>query len=119
MGRWICRGAAALLGIAAGMVLFSVITVIQVDGSSMLPTIEPGTKVIVEKIGTESIAIGDVVVYEAPLYDTTGEGKFLVRRVKRMQGDCLLLGCDAQTVESVSVVVKKNKIMGKVIGNYG
>src|SRR5438045_1081267 len=52
----------------------------RVMGTSMLPTIPPGSLVIVEPIPASSLEKGDIVL-------TNGAGRFIAHRIERVHAD--------------------------------
>ena len=109
----------AALGTAAGIILFSSLMVVKVEGSSMLPALEPGDHVLILQesllTGPPAVQVGDLVLYEAPYYTTDGEGLLKIRRVTGMRGDWIRLNCDAKTVRNQELLVRRKDIRGKVI----
>ena len=120
LGKIVSRGAAALLGAGLGVILFSSLMIVDVTGSSMLPELEPGDRVLVLRsslvYGEPELQVGDLVIYEAPYYTTSGEGRQQVRRVTGMRGSWLRLNCDMKTTVSQEVMAVREEIQGKVIG---
>lgn len=85
-------GAAALFGVAAALALSAFFTVTTVTGSGMEPTIESGSRVLINKVayrGSEAAApqVGSVVAFKSDVYGEEGEGAVLVRRVAGSGGD--------------------------------
>jgi len=84
--------------ISAALVLVLVFSfffrIIQVDGESMVPTLENGDKLIVWGAGYEPQR-GDVVIVDS----YTSYGKPLVKRVIAKGGDTISIDYDAGTVE--------------------
>jgi len=111
--------AAAFLGTASGLILFTSLAVVQVSGSVMLPGLEPGDRVLVLTdslvTGAPEVEPGDLVVLEAPCYTAGGEGNQLVRRVTGTRGSWLRLNCDVKTVQDQEIHVKKEEILGRVL----
>ena len=109
----------AVLGTAAGVILFSSLMVVKVEGSSMLPALEPGDRVLILQesllTGVPEIQVGDLVVYEAPYYTTDGEGLQKIRRITGTRGSWLRLNCDAKTVKDQEMLLRTEEIQGKVI----
>ena len=114
-----CLGLSALLGTATGIIMFSSLLTVSVDGSSMMPSLEPGTNVLVLQesllTGPPAVQVGDLVLYEAPYYTTDGEGLRKIRRVTGMRGDWIRINCDAKTVRNQELLVRREDILGKVI----
>ena len=109
----------AALGTAAGIILFSSLMVVKVEGSSMLPALEPGDHVLILQesllTGVPEIQVGDLVVYEAPYYTTDGEGLQKIRRITGTRGSWLRLNCDVKTVKDQEMLLRTEAIQGKVI----
>lgn len=109
----------AALGTAAGLILFSSVMLVKVEGSSMLPALEPGDHVLVLQesllTGVPEIQVGDLVVYEAPYYTTDGEGLQRIRRITGTRGSWLRLNCDVKTVKDQEKLLRAEEIQGKVI----
>ena len=109
----------AALGTAAGVILFSSLMVVKVEGSSMLPALEPGDHVLVLQesllTGAPKVQVGDLVVYEAPYYTTDGEGLQKIRRITGTRGSWLRLNCDVKTVKDQETLLRTEEIQGKVI----
>ncbi len=119
LGKICSLGLFAVLGTAAGIAVFTSLTVIQVEGSNMLPVLEPGTRVLVLQdslvTGQPDIQVGDLVLYEAPYYTTDGEGLHKIRRVTGTRGSWFRLNCDTKTVNDQEILVHAEDIQGKVI----
>ena len=119
LGKICSLGIFAALGTAAGVILFSSLMVVKVEGSSMLPALEPGDHVLVLQesllTGVPEIQVGDLVVYEAPYYTTDGEGLQKIRRITGTRGSWLRLNCDVKTVKDQEKLIRTEEIQGKVI----
>ncbi len=119
LGKICSLGIFAALGTAAGVILFSSLMVVKVEGSSMLPALEPGDHVLVLQesllTGVPEIQVGDLVVYEAPYYTTDGEGLQKIRRITGTRGSWLRLNCDVKTVKDQETLLRTEEIQGKVI----
>lgn len=72
MGKWLLRLLAAVLGTGLAAGLFCSFALVRVEGSDMLPTLEPGDYVLVSKWKKDNLAVGDLVLYEAPYYEIDG-----------------------------------------------
>ena len=80
------------IGILSAVVLSGVFTVTTVMGSGMEPTIDDGSKVLINKIAygadkNKNPEVGDVVAFGSDVYGEEGEGAILVRRVAGSSGD--------------------------------
>ena len=119
LGKICSLGLFAALGTAAGIILFSSLMVVKVEGSSMLPALEPGDHVLILQesllTGVPEIQVGDLVVYEAPYYTTDGEGLQKIRRITGTRGSWLRLNCDVKTVKDQETLLRTEEIQGKVI----
>ena len=119
LGKICSLGLFAALGTAAGIILFSSLMVVKVEGSSMLPALEPGDRVLILQesllTGVPEIQVGDLVVYEAPYYTTDGEGLQKIRRITGTRGSWIRLNCDAKTVKDQEKLIRTEEIQGKVI----
>ena len=119
LGKICSLGIFAALGTAAGVILFSSLMVVKVEGSSMLPALEPGDHVLILQesllTGVPEIQVGDLVVYEAPYYTTDGEGLQKIRRITGTRGSWLRLNCDVKTVKDQETLLRTEEIQGKVI----
>lgn len=141
LGKIFCLALFASLGVVAGVAVFSSLMVVEVEGSTMLPGLEPGDKVVVlrnlptlelgqdteqdsalEKVlnarltfGQPDMVVGDLVVYEAPYYTTDGEGLVKIRRITGTRGSWLRLNCDVKTVRDQERLIRADQIQGKVI----
>lgn len=82
----------AIIGVASAMALSAVFTVTTVMGSGMEPSINDGSRVLINKLaygadGSENPAVGDIVAFGSDVYGEEGEGAVLVRRVAGSSGD--------------------------------
>lgn len=109
----------ALLGVCLGLVFSASVMIMEVDGSDMLPSLEPGEKVLVlRRDFAGDYAPGDLVVYETPYYTAYGGGSQLIRRVGGVRGNWIRLTCDASTTRSREVLAEEEELAGKVIFNF-
>ena len=119
MRKIIGWGLSAALGVALGVLIYSSLMLVSVEGSSMLPELEPGAKVVVNRLADGyDVNVGDLVLYEAPYYTVDGEGAYLVRRVTGSRGKWLKVDCDVKTAENKETIVDKEKILGKVLFHF-
>ncbi|MCI8609434.1 MAG: S26 family signal peptidase [Firmicutes bacterium] len=119
MGKFFRRGLSATVGICLGLLLYSAVMVVEVKGSTMLPEMEPGDRLLVSRLTDgEHAQVGDVIVYEAPYYTIDGEGRTLIRRVIGSRGGWLKVDCDTQTTKNQETLVAKEQVQGKVILNF-
>ena len=114
-----CIGISAALGVAAGLAVFSSLTLVRMDGSSMLPTLEPGDRVLVRKesviSGPLNLEVGDLVLYEAPYYTADGEGLLKIRRITGQRGSWIKLDSELESVAESEVLVRRSEILGEVL----
>lgn len=119
LGKICSLAFSASLGIAAGILLFSSLMLVQAEGSTMLPQLEPGDWVLVLRnspfYGEPEVTVGDLVVYEAPCYTTDGEGLQKIRRITGSRGNWLRLNCDVKTVRNQEILITRDQIQGRVI----
>ena len=115
---------AALVGLAAAVLISLSVMVVKVEDSSMLPEIEPGSRVIAVRthfpadIGVSpSVNVGDLVVYRVPYYEIDGKGVYVVRRVSGMKGELVEVSSEEGTTALEKDILSKEKILGKVIYN--
>ncbi len=113
--RLLCKVLAAAIGITAAVALFSGFMVIKVEGSSMLPTLEPGQRVIINKLDTQDFSVGDLVVYKAPYYSIDGQGQYLIRRVVGVKDNWIKVGCEMDMVATDTEIIEKDIVLGKVM----
>ena len=122
LGKIFCLGLSAVLGVAAGLAVFSSLMLITVEGSSMLPVLESGNRVLVQKAaglgGDLNLGIGDLVVYEAPYYTADGEDLLKIRRITGLRGDWVRLDRDLETVGESQVLVRRSEILGEVLVKF-
>ena len=119
LGKICSLGFFALLGITAGLVVFTSLMVVKMEGSTMLPQLEPGDRVLALKTspiyGSPELKVGDLVIYEAPYYTDDGEGLLKIRRITGTRGSWIRLNCDVKTVRSQEVLAARDEIQAKVI----
>ena len=114
-----CIGISAALGVAAGLAVFASLMLVTVDGSSMLPTLEPGDRVLVRKEsvigGPLDLEVGDLVLYEAPYYTADGEELLKIRRITGQRGSWIRLDSELESVAESEVLVRRSEILGEVL----
>ena len=114
-----CIGISAALGVAAGLAVFSSLMLVRMDGSSMLPTLEPGDRVLVRKesviSGPLNLEVGDLVLYEAPYYTADGEGLLKIRCITGQRGSWIRLDSELESVSESEVLVRRSEILGEVL----
>ncbi len=119
LGKIFCIGISAALGVAAGLAVFGSLMLVRMDGSSMLPTLEPGDRVLVRKesaiSGPLNLKVGDLVLYEAPYYTADGEGLLKIRRITGQRGSWIRLDSELESVAESEVLVRRSEILGEVL----
>lgn len=124
MGKKICRVMgwvlAALMGVASAAALFASFSWISVEDSAMLPTLQPGQHVLIRKICLQDVSKGDLVFCKQEFFEA-GTAEYRIRRVCRITEQEVELGCDQKLVRKPESeeTLKRDAIIGKVIGNYG
>lgn len=113
------------LGTAAVMLsLTLVIGIYRVVGDSMTPTLQPGSHVIVERLGSPpgGYALGELVAFRAPVgWETAGE--VLVKRVVGRPGDVITI-YEGELHRNGSVVIEPylalgtTELRGRLIGTW-
>jgi len=120
-GRIFCRILAAAAGIAAAVILFSSFMIVEVEDSTMMPRLMPGQKILVglydrDSAGDrDSLATGDIIIYEAPFYDISGQNRYLVRRVTGVRNRWIEVDCEAGMTAGAADIIEKEQVLGKVI----
>ena len=113
-------GFSALLGAGLGVVLSACLMVTEVAGSDMLPSLEPGERILVLRSAfVDAYETGDLVVYQAPYYTADSGDDRLVRRVTGIRGSWVRLNCDAKTTRDQEVLAEPDQLLGKVIFSFG
>ena len=110
--------AAALAGAAAALWLFAGFMVVEVEGAQMLPLLEPGQKLVADRMNTENLQEGDLIVYRAPYYSTNGEGQYLVRRISGVSGETVEVTAGTYSLQPDTEIIEKDIILGKVIRTW-
>lgn len=96
MGRGIVYFVAGLLGIVSALAAAMEYEVIQVSDRGMEPAYQAGDMVFVERYDYETdrasetafvLERGDVVVVENPVFQETGEGIWMLKRIAGVPGD--------------------------------
>ena len=115
MGKWILRILAAVLGTGLAAGLFCSFALVRVEGSDMLPTLEPGDYVLINKWKKDELAVGDLVLYEAPYYEIDG-AQYPLRRVVGGRDGWIKVGCDADLVLDGTQMIPAEYVVGTAIG---
>ena len=120
IGKILALFFSALLGAGLGVVLSAYLMVTEVVGSDMLPSLEPGEKVLVLRSAfVNAYESGDLVVYQAPYYTGDGGDDQMIRRVTGIRGSWVRLNCDAKTTRDQEVLAEPDQLLGKVIFSFG
>ena len=113
-------GFSALLGAVLGGVLSACLMMTEVAGSDMLPSLEPGERILVLRSAfVDAYETGDLVVYQSPYYTADSGDDRLVRRVTGIRGSWVRLNCDAKTTRDQEVLAEPDQLLGKVIFSFG
>lgn len=115
MGKWMLRILAALLGFGLALGLFCSFALVRVESSDMLPTLEPGDHVWINKWKKDDLAVGDLVLYKAPYYEIDG-AQYPLRRVVGIRDGWIKVGCDADLVSDSTQMIPAEYVVGKAIG---
>lgn len=97
MTLWLTGIGAAALTVVTGVViaLRRVFVVVLVSGRSMVPTLQPGDRVIIRRVGRRGVQRGQVVVFERLLAGQWQTGRlprpaacrWMIKRVTAIPGD--------------------------------
>lgn len=118
MRKFLFYISAAVTGVAAAVIICGCFSVVRIESGAMLPAIEPGARVLVDKgYGGEDITAGDMVVVELPYFAMDGEGHYAARYVKARYGDVVELTCGEAAASEERLVVDVEDIVGKVIAS--
>jgi len=88
--------APSVCGLLVAVALRHRFVVVTVNGESMLPTLQPGDRVLVRRARLSQLRAGHVVIIESPgidgawstpLYRSTGRRAWIVKRVAGVPGD--------------------------------
>ena len=119
-GKVLSRLLSAAAGIAAALWLFTSFMIVEAGGSAVMPEIMPCQKVLVtlydrdNAAGRDSLATGDIIVYEAPFYEIDGEGRYLIRRVTGVRDKWIEVDRENAPADPASIIGKE-QVLGKVI----
>lgn len=111
----LCKIVSALIGAAAAVYLFGCFMLVEVEGSLMLPELEPGQRVLAVRTDGDNLDTGDIVVYNAPFYDIDGQGMYRIRRVLGQKDQWLEVGADVSGVIDHTEIIEKDIVLGKVL----
>ena len=106
-------GISAVAGILGAVLLHGSFMTVEAVGSEMLPSVEPGQKVVVCLLSKE-FEEGDLVAFEPPYY-TVGGSSVMLRRISKIENDSFTLVCDAPLVQENSMKIQREDIIGKAI----
>ena len=113
-------GFSALLGAGLGFLLSASLMTAEVSGSDMLPSLEPGERVLVLRSAfVDAYAPGELVLYQAPYYTADAGDDLLIRRITGIRGSWIRLDCDARTTRNREVLAKQEELLGRVIFSFG
>ena len=93
MGKWLLRLLAAVLGTGLAAGLFCSFALVRVD----------------------NLAVGDLVLYEAPYYEIDG-ARYPLRRVVGVRDGWIQVGCDADLVRDSVQLIPAEYVVGTAIG---
>lgn len=107
---------AAATGILLAIVVFMNFEIFEIKTTAMLPVLEPGMCVLVQRCDASDVSVGDLVLYEAAAYDfDTQDGLMAVRMVSGKKDGKFRLSCSEEAVYGEETAVDGEKIWGKVI----
>lgn len=110
------RLSAAVLGVTAALYFFGNYELYEVEGTAMLPILEPGSRVLIKKCEASDISVGDLVLYRTDVYEfDSHEGRKSIRMVSGKKDGCFRLSCSPDAVYGRSLTVEGEKLLGKVI----
>lgn len=116
MGRQILRITAAATGILLAIVVFMNFEIFEIKTTAMMPVLEPGMCVLVQRCDASEVELGDLVLYEAAAYDfDTQDGLMAIRMVSGEKDGKFRLSCSEEAVYGREIAVDGEKIWGKVI----
>lgn len=106
----------AIIGVAAAITIHCSFFITEAETGVMLPTIEPGQKVLVFLLADrKEIKAGDIVAYKPPYYTIDGEQKAAIRRVVSTSENDLVVSCDANVTDDEKTIIMREDILGKAI----
>ena len=83
--------------------------------AQLLEDLEPGDYVLVSKWKKDNLAVGDLVLYEAPYYEIDG-ARYPLRRVVGARNGWIQVGCDADLVRDSVQLIPAEYVVGTAIG---
>ena len=116
MRKMIVGVLSAIAGIVLAVAIHCSFMIVEIDGSEMLPTIEPGQKAVVFLLSeTEDMRKGDVIAYYPSFYTVNSGDGPLVRRIKGKNAESCVVASDATLTTDNTDIVENKDILGKVI----
>lgn len=84
---------AIILGVSTAVLCFVTLDIVEVRGSSMLPGLEEGDKLIVYKLAfkKDSPKYNDIIVFPSEINSPNGEGHLLIKRVIAVEEDTVAI----------------------------
>lgn len=106
----------AAVGILSAIVIHCSFMIVEVEGSDMLPTLEPGQKVAIFLLTEEEdIQEGDIIAYWPRTYTVNGGNGPLLRRVESKGEEGYIVACDGALATESSMLIDSKDILGKAI----
>lgn len=106
----------AFSGICLAVAVHCSFMTVEVHSSLMLPDIEPGQKVVVFLLEKErDIQKGDVVAFKPAFYTVGDEDGILLRKVREVKDDRVVLSCGEKATRKDEVEISKSDILGRAI----
>lgn len=116
MKKFLLGAASALVGIAGAVLLHGSFMLIEIEGSDMLPALEPGRKALVFLLtDEEKIKEGDLIACRPPFFQIGGGHGPLVRRVESIEDGELVLSSDASLDGDDELTIAAGDVLGKVV----
>lgn len=116
LAKWLLRCMAALLGVMLAVYCFFNFEFVEIKSVSMMPDLQAGQRVLVKRCVPSEVDTGDLVLYDAPVYDfDTQYGLKGIRRVSGKKDGKFRLSCSPDAVYGEDLTLDEDKIWGKVI----
>ena len=112
MKKFLLGAASALVGIAGAVLLHGSFMLIEIEGSDMLPALEPGQKALVFLLTDEE---GALIACRPPFFQIGGGHGPLVRRVESIEDGELVLSSDASLDGDDELTIAAGDVLGKVV----
>ena len=106
-------GLSAVVGLVCALLVHGSLMIVEQVGSDMLPSIEPGQRVLVYLL-EKDFEKGDVVAFKPPYYKVGG-GNIMLLRISDIKNETFTLVCDAPLATPETVEVDKEDILGKAV----